>query len=189
MTKRPNDLQFVSRAGLKLAGALDHFQVDPAGWVCGDLGANVGGFTDCLLQRGAQKVYSVDTGYGVLDYKLRKDPRVVVMERVNAMHVTLPEPMDLIVIDLGWTPQKLILPRARDMIKPSGQIITLIKPHYEAPKELLHAGVLDPQDAEKIFQDVLQKIPDWNLTVKNQVQSPIQGTGGNYEFLVLLEKP
>jgi 23S rRNA (cytidine1920-2'-O)/16S rRNA (cytidine1409-2'-O)-methyltransferase len=188
MTTRPNESQFVSRAGLKLAGALDQFSVDPAGMVCGDLGSNVGGFTDCLLKRGAAKVYAVDTGYGVLDYKLRKDPRVVVMERVNAMHVTLPELVDLVVIDLGWTPQKLILPHARDLIKPDGRLISLVKPHYEAPKELLHAGVLEPQDAEKVFKEVLQKISGWNFTIKKWIQSPIQGTGGNFEYLVLLEK-
>jgi 23S rRNA (cytidine1920-2'-O)/16S rRNA (cytidine1409-2'-O)-methyltransferase len=116
--------KFVSRAGQKLSAALDRFGVDPKGLICADLGSNVGGFTDCLLQRGATKVFAVETGYGVLDYKLRKDSRVVVMERVNALHVTLPELMDLVVIDLGWTPQKHILPHARELIKAEGRIIS-----------------------------------------------------------------
>lgn len=190
MSTRPNESQFVSRAGLKLAGALDHFKMDPKGLICADLGANVGGFTDCLLKRGAQKVYAVDTGYGVLDYKLRKDSRVVVMERMNALHLTLPEPMDLVVIDLGWTPQRLILPRARELIKPEGWIISLVKPHYEASKELLqgHGGVLTLEEAETVFHDVIKKIPEWKLAISGWVQSPIQGTGGNVEYLVLLRR-
>jgi 23S rRNA (cytidine1920-2'-O)/16S rRNA (cytidine1409-2'-O)-methyltransferase len=179
---------FASRAGRKLAAALDEFQVAPAGWTCADLGSNVGGFTDCLLQRGAAKVYAVDTGYGVLEYKLRKDPRVVVMERTNALHVRLPEPVDLVTIDLGWTPQRLILPHARSLMKPDGRILSLIKPHYEAPKERLKAGVLDPPAAEEIFREVLDAIPGWGLTVQGQIQSPLPGAGGNIEYLVLLTR-
>src|SRR5947208_5311202 len=116
---------FVSRAGQKLEHALATFKIDVSGWVCADLGSNVGGFTDCLLQRGAKKVYAIDTGYGVLDYKLRKDARVVVMERTNAMHVTLPEPMDFVCIDVAWTKQKNILPSARRLIAPAGRVVTL----------------------------------------------------------------
>jgi 23S rRNA (cytidine1920-2'-O)/16S rRNA (cytidine1409-2'-O)-methyltransferase len=104
-------MPFVSRAGLKLDHALTAFAVDVTGLVCADLGCNAGGFTDCLLQRGAAKVYAVDTGYGALDWKLRKDPRVVVMERTNAMHVTLPEPVGFVCIDVAWTRQRRILPR------------------------------------------------------------------------------
>src|SRR4051812_44384353 len=122
-------MPFVSRAGLKLDHALAHFGIDVAGLVCADLGCNAGGFTDCLLQRGAAKVYAVDTGYGMLDYKLRKDPRVVVMERTNAMHAELPETVDLVVIDVAWTKQRHILPAARRMVKPQGAVVTLVKPH------------------------------------------------------------
>lgn len=179
------DSRFVSRAGRKLAAALDQFHADPAGWICADLGSNVGGFTDCLLQRGAYRVYAVDTGYGVLDYRLRKDPRVVVMERVNALHVRLPEPMDLVVIDLGWTPQRLILPRARDLIKPTGRIISLVKPHYEAARERVKGGVLEPPAAKEVFDGVLRVIPDWGLTVEGWIESPVRGTGGNTEYLIL----
>ncbi|MFA5863054.1 MAG: SAM-dependent methyltransferase [Phycisphaerae bacterium] len=189
MSTKAEESGFVSRAGLKLASAMDHFRVDPTGLVCADLGANVGGFTDCLLRRGAGKVYSVETGFGVLEYKLRKDPRVVVMERTNALHVRLPELVDLAVIDLGWTPQRLILPRVRELIKPEGQIISLIKPHYESAKELLHlrGGVLDPSDSEKVFRRIVQAIPEWKLTVIGWMQSPITGMGGNVEYLVLLK--
>jgi len=179
--------KYVSRGGLKLAGALDAFGVDPAGKICADLGANVGGFTDCLLKRGAAKVYAVDTGYGTLDYSLRKDSRVVVMERVNALHVRLPEPVDLVVIDLGWTPQKKVLPLARRMIKPDGRIISLVKPHYEAPKNLLKGGILEPQASEDVFKKVLEEIKDWKLTVEGWIQSPIRGSGGNIEYLVSLQ--
>src|SRR3954464_2055528 len=105
--------EFVSRAGQKLEHALVKFSIDVTGWICADLGCNVGGFVDCLLQRGAAKVYAIDTGYGALDWKLRKDPRVVTMERTNAMHVSLPEQVDLVTIDVAWTRQNKILPSAR----------------------------------------------------------------------------
>src|SRR3569623_385074 len=112
--------EFVSRAGQKLEHALASFRCDVNGFVCADFGSNTGGFTDCLLKRGAAKVYAIDTGYGVLDWKLRKDPRVVVMERTNAMHVTLPEPVALVVIDVAWTRQRHILPAARLLLKDEG---------------------------------------------------------------------
>src|SRR3954471_4903391 len=114
---------FASRAGLKLDHALTVFQIDVSGLTCADLGSNVGGFVDCLLRRGAAKVYAVEKGYGVLEYRLRKDPRVVVMERTNAMHVTLPEPVDIVTIDVAWTRQKNILPAARKLLKPAGTAI------------------------------------------------------------------
>src|SRR5207247_2194247 len=129
--------EFVSRAGQKLDHALDAFHIDVRDRICADLGSNVGGFVDCLLQRGAAKVYSIDTGYGVLAWKLRKDPRVIVMERTNAMHVTLPERVSLVTIDVAWTKQKHILPAAAKMLADGGAVVTLIKPHYEAAQELL----------------------------------------------------
>src|SRR6188768_2535485 len=108
---------FVSRAGLKLDHALTEFAVDVMGLVCADLGSNAGGFVDCLLRRGAARVYAIDTGYGVLEWKLRKDPRVIVMERTNAMHATLAEVVDVVTIDVAWTRQRNILPAARRMVK------------------------------------------------------------------------
>lgn len=125
---------FVSRGGEKLAAALDGFNVDVTGRVCADLGSHVGGFVDCLLQRGAAKVYAVDTCYGTLAWKLRRDPRVVVRERTNAMHVTLPEQVDLVTVDVAWTPQARILPNAARLVLPTGTVVTLIKPHYEASR-------------------------------------------------------
>src|SRR5829696_4759093 len=138
-------MAFVSRAGQKLDHALSQFRLDVAGAIAADLGSNTGGFVDVLLHRGARKVYAVDTGYGVLDWKLRKDARVVVMERTNAMHAQLPEPADLVTIDVAWTKQRHILPAARRMVKDAGLVVTLIKPHYEADQKLLAGGVL-PQD-------------------------------------------
>src|SRR5437763_12080304 len=108
--------EFVSRAGQKLEHALATFHVDVSGKICADLGSNTGGFVDCLLRRGAAKIYAIDTGYGALDWKLRKDPRVIVMERTNAMHATLPEKVDLVTIDVAWTRQKHILPAAKRML-------------------------------------------------------------------------
>src|SRR6186997_2486545 len=120
---------FVSRAGQKLEHALATFGLEVRGSVCADLGSNTGGFVDCLLQRGAVKVYAIDTGYGALEWKLRKDPRVVVMERTNAIHVQLPEKVQLVTIDVAWTKQRIILPAAMRLLEVDGSVVTLIKPH------------------------------------------------------------
>src|SRR5437899_8186322 len=112
--------EFVSRAGLKLEHALVTFGIDVTGWMCADLGSNAGGFVDCLLQRGASKVYAIDTGYGALEWKLRRDPRVVTMERTNAMHAELPEKVARVTIDVAWTRQRHILPAARRLIENGG---------------------------------------------------------------------
>src|SRR5205814_558828 len=137
--------QFVSRAGLKLDHALSHFAIDVTGHICADLCSNTGGFVDCLLQRGAAKVYAIDAGYGALDWKLRKDPRVIVMERTNAMHAELPEKVGVVTIDVAWTRQKHILPPARRMLAADGWVVTLIKPHYEADPAQLRKGILAPE--------------------------------------------
>ena len=177
---------FVTRAGLKLEHALTEFSVDVAGHVCADLGCNAGGFTDCLLQRGAAKVYSIDTGYGTFEYKLRKDPRVVVMERTNAMHAELPEKVSRIVIDVAWTKQKRILPAARRMIGEGGLVVTLIKPHYEAPQELLHKGVLAMEAVDEVVRMTSIDIVAAGFEVLKTVRSPITGGQGNVEVLALL---
>ena len=179
---------FVSRGGEKLSAALDHFSLDPTGLVCADLGSHVGGFVDCLLARGACKVYSVDTSYGTLAWKLRKDERVVVIERQNAMHVELPEPVDLVTIDVGWTPQQKILPSARRLLSPNGRVVTLIKPHYEASKNTLDGGVLPDESIEGVLQGVSASMVDDGWTVLGSVRSPIRGHGGNTEFLALLQR-
>ena len=180
------DKAYVSRGGEKLAAALEAFQVNPAGWVCADLGSNVGGFVDCLLRRGANRVYAIDTGYGVLAYTLRTDPRVVVLERTNAMHVTLPEPVDLVTIDVAWTPQHRILPAAAGMLKADGRIISLVKPHYETDHGNLRHGVLTPEKAKAVFDEACGRIASVGLTVIQWLESPIKGQKGNVEYLVLL---
>lgn len=170
---------YVSRAGLKLHHALHAFQIDVARLTCVDLGCNAGGFTDCLLRHGAQKVYAVDTGYGMLDYGLRRDGRVVVMERSNALHVALPQPVDLAVIDVAWTRQKLILPAARKLLAPTGRVITLIKPHYEALKELLRQGVLPDEHQDRLLHQTLQDAASAGFTVLAHTESPLLGSKGN----------
>ena len=178
--------QFVSRAGVKLAHALDHFGLSCAELVCADLGSNVGGFVECLLQRGAARVYSVDTSYGTFAWKLRRDARVVVLERTNAMHVELPEPIDLVTIDVGWTRQAKILPHARTLLKPTGRIVTLIKPQYEASEEQREGGVVTAKQRQAIVSDVRARIHEYGLEVAGLVDSPITGHGGNHEVLALL---
>jgi 23S rRNA (cytidine1920-2'-O)/16S rRNA (cytidine1409-2'-O)-methyltransferase len=179
--------RFVSRAGEKLDHALEKFALDVHGLVCADFGSNTGGFTDCLLKRGAAKVYAIDTGYGVLDWNLRKDPRVVVMERTNAMHVTLPEPIDLIAIDVAWTKQKNILPAAKRVLKPAGVVVSLIKPHYEADPKLLLKGVLPVQALEEVVTGVKSDVGESGFEVIQTIQSPILGAKGNIEVLALLK--
>jgi 23S rRNA (cytidine1920-2'-O)/16S rRNA (cytidine1409-2'-O)-methyltransferase len=192
--------QFVSRAGLKLDHALREFRVGVTGHACADFGCNIGGFTDCLLQHGAAKVYAIDTGYGVLAYKLRTDPRVVVLERTNAVHTTPQTAVDLVVIDLAWTPQRHAIPAALRWLKsgPDSRIISLVKPHYELDdderRSLLHDGRLDPVEAERVLNRALAAMPDLGARPLAHTRSPITGGksskrhgSGNVEYLVLLE--
>jgi 23S rRNA (cytidine1920-2'-O)/16S rRNA (cytidine1409-2'-O)-methyltransferase len=179
-------MAFVSRAGQKLDHALSHFQLDVSGRTCADLGSNTGGFVDVLLQRGAAKVYAVDTGYGVLEWTLRKDPRVVVMERTNAMHVTLPEPVGVVTIDVAWTKQRHILPAARRLITPAGFCVSLIKPHYEAEASLLKKGILPAELVPQVVQATTSDITNAGFDLIGVVDSPIKGAGGNAEVLALL---
>lgn len=179
-------MPFASRAGQKLDHALTVFNIDVANLVCADLGSNVGGFVDCLLQRGAAKVYAVEKGYGVLEWRLRKDPRVVTMERTNAMHVELPEPVDLVTIDVAWTRQKNILPAARRILKPAGTVVTLIKPHYEAAPALLKKGILPEAEVNSVVSRVLEEAYGLGLESAGTVTSPIQGAQGNVEVLARL---
>ena len=172
---------YASRAGLKLEYALQEFKIDVKGLVCADLGCSTGGFTDCLLQKGAAKVYAVDTGYGVLDWRLRNDPRVKVMERTNALHVNLPELVDLVTIDVSWTPQRLIFPKGAVLLKQGGHIISLIKPHYEA-----HIAHLTPEESEIIAQKTKNTLCDLGFEIHGLIKSPVLGEkGGNVEYLVL----
>lgn len=178
--------EFASRAGLKLDHALNVFKMDVSGLICADLGSNVGGFVDCLLQRGAAKVYAVEKGYGVLEWRLRKDSRVIVMERTNAMHVKLPEPVSLVTIDVAWTRQRNILPAARQILAADGTIVTLIKPHYEAPPALLKKGILPESEVDTVVQAVTQDIQAAGFDVVSTTRSPIAGGQGNVEVLARL---
>jgi 23S rRNA (cytidine1920-2'-O)/16S rRNA (cytidine1409-2'-O)-methyltransferase len=177
---------FVSRAGQKLDHALNVFKINVHGKTCADLGSNTGGFVDCLLQRGAKKVYAIDTGYGVLDWKLRNDSRVIVMERTNAMHVELPEKIEIVTIDVAWTKQRNILPAAEKMLAENGKIITLIKPHYEAMSSQLRKGVLPEDQVDAVVKSVLEKLDEMGLMLVSITISPIKGTKGNVEHLALL---
>jgi 23S rRNA (cytidine1920-2'-O)/16S rRNA (cytidine1409-2'-O)-methyltransferase len=182
-------MDFVSRAGQKLHHALVTLEINPAGLVCADLGSNTGGFVDCLLQLGTKKVYAVDTGYGALAYKLRKDPRVIVMERTNAMHVSLPEAMDLITIDVAWTKQRHILPAALRLLKPVGHVVSLIKPHYEADPKLLRNGILLEHYLPSVLAQVQADILAAGFSIAALLPSPIKGARGNREFLAHLNPP
>jgi 23S rRNA (cytidine1920-2'-O)/16S rRNA (cytidine1409-2'-O)-methyltransferase len=181
--------RFVSRAGEKLDHALTAFDVDVKGWVCADFGANAGGFTDCLLSRGAAKVFAIDTGYGALEWKLRTDPRVVVMERTNAMHVELSEKVDLVTIDVAWTRQRLILPSALRNLKPTSHVVTLIKPHYEAEAGRVKRGVLPEPEVEPVVAHVLEEIRSTGFEVVGTTRSPMLGAKGNVEVLAVLRMP
>lgn len=185
----PSKQHYASRGGLKLAAALEHFCISPAGLICADLGCSTGGFTDCLIQHGAAKVYAVDTAYGELAWKLRKDDRVVVLERTNALHVALPERVDLITIDLGWTRQRHSLPVARTLLQPGGTIISLIKPHYEADKSLLCKGVLPEEQVDPTVERVVAELEGMNIRIAGLVASPIKGQAGNCEVLALIHGP
>ena len=179
-------MAYVSRAGQKLEHALHVFNIDVTGAVCADFGSNTGGFVDCLLQRGASKVYAIETGYGVLEWKLRNDPRVVVMERTNAIHVELPEPVQFITIDVAWTKQRIILPAAKRVLAPDGSVITLIKPHYEANPKLLRGGVLPGESRSSVLESVQRDMAIAGFDVLAITDSPIRGAKGNAELLAHL---
>ena len=185
-------LPFVSRGGLKLAHALDAFGMSVEGMVCLDVGASTGGFTDCLLQRGACMVYAVDVGHGQMHHRLRQDRRVVVMEKINARHsFELPEPVDLITVDVSFISLSLIIPAVITHLKPQHHIIALVKPQFEARKgEVGRGGVIKDS---KVHAAVLGRMITWavgqGLRVRNLSASPILGDAGNREFLLLLQKP
>jgi len=183
--------QFVSRGGLKLEHALEQFGLDVSGMVAVDVGASTGGFTDCLLKRGASKVYAVDVGYGQLDYRLRQDPRVVVLERVNARYpFTLPEPVDLVTIDVSFISVEKVVPTVASLVKSGGHLIVLVKPQFEAGKEQVGKGglVKDPLVHAGVLGRFVCWAVDHGFRLGGLVASPILGAEGNKEFLVLLGK-
>ncbi len=188
MTPAPDGRPFVSRAGEKLDAALRAFAIDVAGLVCTDLGSHVGGFVDCLLARGAARVHAVDPGYGLLAPALRADPRVIVHERTNALRAEFTERADLVTIDAGWTPQRLILPAADRALAPRGRVITLVKPQYECPKSWLRRGVLPAERMAEALETCAQDAIDCGWAIRARLESPLPGHGGNVEHLWLLER-
>jgi len=182
---------FVSRGGLKLEHALDRFGLDVSGKVAADIGASTGGFTDCLLKRGASRVYAIDVGYGQLDYHLRQDARVVVMERVNARYpVTLPEKVDLATIDVSFISVTRIIPNVAQLLKEDGYLVVLIKPQFEAKRaEVEKGGIIK---SPLLHARILGRFTAWmiehNFRLGGLTASPILGAAGNREFLVLVKQ-
>ena len=183
---------YVGRGGEKLAGALDQFQIDPSGMVCFDVGCSTGGFTDCLLQRGATRVYAVDVGYGQFEWRLRQDPRVVLMERTNVRYLepgAIAEPIDLIVIDVSFISLTLVLPAVVAYLVASGSIVTLIKPQFEAGPNAGKSGVLQEDVARAAAQgaiDALEGVAGFHAVAV--IDSPIRGGDGNLELLLHMRR-
>jgi 23S rRNA (cytidine1920-2'-O)/16S rRNA (cytidine1409-2'-O)-methyltransferase len=183
--------KFVSRGGEKIEAALNAFGLDVSGFVCADVGASTGGFTDCLLQRGARKVYALDVGEGILDWKLRGDARVVVMEGVNARYAeSLPEPIRLITVDASFISLKILLPVARRWLMSEGEIVALIKPQFEVGKDRVGKGgvVRDVQAHHDVLEDVMNFAQSLSLYSHGLIRSPLLGPAGNVEFLVWLRQ-
>jgi 23S rRNA (cytidine1920-2'-O)/16S rRNA (cytidine1409-2'-O)-methyltransferase len=184
---------FVSRAGRKLAHALEHFAVDPAGWTCLDVGASTGGFTDCLLQRGASRVYALDVGYGQLDQRLRNDSRVVVMERINARHLApdaLPEPCGLITVDVSFISLLKVVPALLPHLMPGaagGLLLPMIKPQFEAGRGAVGKGGIlrDEELRERVVRECVEGIAALGLDPCGVFDSPVAGVGGNREAFAL----
>lgn len=182
----PESGGYVGRGGDKLAFALETFGVAARGAVCCDLGSHVGGFVDCWLHHGAERVYAVDTCYGTLDWGLRNDCRVVVMERTNALHVELPERVDCVSCDVGWTPQAKVLPVALKLVKPGGTVLSLIKPQYEADRrtEMVRGkGRVRDDCLDRILARTVEALRLQGVPFEGPVRTPFRGDkGGNPEF-------
>ena len=189
---RGKTLAYVSRGGLKLEKAMELWPIRLEGAVCADIGASTGGFTDCMLQNGAEKVYAVDVGYNQLDYRLRTHPQVVCMERTNARYLTqeqIPEPLDFFSVDVSFISLNLILPALRPLMKEGGQAVCLVKPQFEAGKEKVgKKGVVrDPAVHLEVLEHFLEHAANADFTVKDITFSPIRGPEGNIEYLGYLQ--
>ena len=190
---RGNTLRYVSRGGLKLEKAMTEFPISLDGCVCADIGASTGGFTDCMLQNGARKVYAVDVGYGQLDWGLRSDPRVVCMERTNARYLTreqIPDELDFASVDVSFISLKLILPALSSLLGLDGHAVCLVKPQFEAGREKVgKKGVVrDPQVHLEVLERFLEHAKENNFTVLGMTYSPIRGPEGNIEYLGYLAR-
>jgi 23S rRNA (cytidine1920-2'-O)/16S rRNA (cytidine1409-2'-O)-methyltransferase len=182
-------LPFVGRGGIKLAHALTEFNIDVASLIAADVGASTGGFTDCMLQHGAKKVYAIDVGYGQIDYKLRTDPRVTIIDRTNARYpLPIPEQIDIAAIDVSFISLEKIVPNVAAITKRGGKIICLVKPQFEAGKSLVEKGGLVKNPV--VHAGVLGKFISWSISkgyrIVGLTPSPIYGSSGNREFFVLL---
>jgi 23S rRNA (cytidine1920-2'-O)/16S rRNA (cytidine1409-2'-O)-methyltransferase len=166
--------------------AIERLGLDLEGVVAADFGCNIGGFTDCLLQHGARRVYAVDTGYGMLDWKLRRDERVVVMERTNAMHVELPEQVGLVTVDVGWTRQQHILPNALRQSAPDGTILSLFKPQYEAADELVRGGRILEGTFDEILDASLSELEGMGIAVSRVIRLPQERESKNPEAFLYI---
>ena len=180
---------YVSRGGLKLEKALRDFGVDPIGFVCSDSGCSTGGFTDCLLQQGASKVFAIDVGYGELNWKIRNDPRVVVMERTNIRYVTpedIGEPLDLSVIDVSFISLRIVLPAIKNLLKENqGQVLCLIKPQFEAGRDNVgkNGVIRDPAVHKEVLDSIVALAKELGFRILGLTFSPVKGPAGNIEFL------
>ena len=191
--RRPAEPPYASRAGGKLAAALDHFELDPAGLVCLDVGASTGGFTDCLLRRGARRVYAVDVGYGLIDLALRDDPRVVLMERVNARHLpadALGEPVALVTVDVSFISLAKVVPALLGHLVPGGALLPLIKPQFEAGRSQVGKGgiVRDEAVRRRVIEECAAGLVRLGLRLVGLFDSPVAGAGGNREAFALLRR-
>jgi 23S rRNA (cytidine1920-2'-O)/16S rRNA (cytidine1409-2'-O)-methyltransferase len=181
--------RFVSRGGEKLAAALAAFSLSVDGMVCADVGASTGGFTDCLLQNGARRVHAIDVGQGLIHWRLRQDDRVILMERSNARYLEwLPEPIDLATIDVSFISLRQILPVVRGWLKSTGQVISLVKPQFEAGREMVGRGgvVREPLVHRQVLNEVMQEARKIGLFPSGLIRSPLLGPKGNIEFLLWL---
>jgi len=190
---RGEDIPYVSRGGLKLEAALEAFEVRVNDLDCMDIGASTGGFTDCLLQNGARKVFAIDVGYGQLAWKLRQDPRVVAIERTNIRNLpddALPSPVDLATIDVSFISLRIVVPAALKFLKPSADILALVKPQFEVGKGLVGKGgvVRNPEHHEMVIRDLTDFFEDLKLTSRGIIPSPILGPKGNREFVLHLHR-
>ncbi|MFR5931854.1 MAG: TlyA family RNA methyltransferase [Oscillospiraceae bacterium] len=193
LTVKEDPVPFVSRGGLKLAKAIQAFGLSLTGVVAADVGASTGGFTDCMLQNGAKKVYAIDVGYGQLDWRLRNDGRVVAMERMNARNMApdwFDEPLDFAGMDVSFISIRLILPALFTCLRPGAQMVTLVKPQFEAGRDKVgkNGVVRDPKTHLSVLQEAVQGAMAAGFTVRQADYSPITGPKGNIEYLLLLEK-
>jgi len=178
--------RYIGRGGQKLKYAIEKLALHLMGKTAADFGCNIGGFTDCLLQEGVRRVYAVDTGYGALEWRLRNDERVVVMERTNAMHVELPEPMDVVTIDVAWTRQRNILPNALKQLGPEGVILSLFKPQYEAGPGLVRQGLVAQSDFDAVVRSTLAELEDMGIRIREVLMLPHEKESKNPEAFLYI---